>query len=244
MDRLVVFILFSLTLFPYTTHAQKAMPGKGDAFSRLETHYRLAAGIDKRFINGSEYLDVFPGSIGHSFFLDGNWYLGELVMEGKRYNDIPLKYDLYRDQLLYNHIHPSGSYVIVLNKTRVDTFVIEGHLFCKFSLSDVPNGNPVSGRKEAFFEVVSRGAATFYQKWEKNYSEPTQHDGGSFSLHKDWYILNNNQYHRINRKYQLVRALGDREKEIRAYIRENRLILRPGDESTVKQVVDHYNSLL
>jgi len=155
-----------------------------------------------------------------------------------------LKYDLYRDQLLYNHIHPSGSYVIVLNKTRVDTFVIEGHLFCKFSLSDVPNGNPVSGRKEAFFEVVSRGAATFYQKWEKNYSEPTQHDGGSFSLHKDWYILNNNQYHRINRKYQLVRALGDREKEIRAYIRENRLILRPGDESTVKQVVDHYNSLL
>ena len=244
MDRLVIFILLFLTLFPDATRAQRDFPGEGNAFSRLETYYRHATGIDKRYINGSEYLDVFPGCIGHPFFLDGYWCFGELVMEGRRYKGIPVKYDLYGDQLLYNHVHPSGSYVIVLNKTRVDTFVIEGHLFCKLTLSEALQGIPATRSMEQFFEVVSRGPATFYQKWQKSFSEPTKHEGGTFSLQKEWYILNNNRYYRIKRKYQLVRALGDREKEVKAYIRENRVIFRPGDESAVKKVVDHYNSML
>jgi len=207
--------------------------------SYLEELYRQSAGTDTRFINGTLYQDAFPGSNGHPFFLSGNWYYGDLVMMGRAYHALPMKYDLHSDQLLYNHIHRSGSYVLVLNRTRIDTFVIDGHTFCK--LGRTPGDR--RGTDEGFYELIAAGKASFYQKWNKRYDEPSQHAQGEFSELKEWYIINDNQCFQVSRKPGLLHALGDREKEIRSYIRENRIVLGSGDELAVKRVIDHYNSL-
>jgi hypothetical protein len=207
--------------------------------SYLEELYHQSAGTDTRFINGSLYQDAFPGSIGHPFFLSENWYYGELVMMGRAYHDLPLKYDLHRDLLLYNHILKSGSYVLVLNTTRIDTFVIDGHTFCK--LDRTPGDQHETD--EGFYELILAGKASFYQKWYKRYDEPSQHARGEFSEFKEWYILNDNQCFQVSRRPGLLQALGDREKEIRSYIRENRIVVGSADEQAVKRVIDYYNSL-
>jgi hypothetical protein len=208
-------------------------------FRQLEALYQQSLETDTRYINGTVYQDAYLRTNGHQFFNSENWTMGTLVMMGRTYHGIPLKYDLYKDQLLYNHLHKSGSYVLVLNKTRIEGFTIEGHTFTKLA---EPNGasTEIDG---GIYEVVAEGKAVFYQKWSKRLSEASQHSRREFSSFNEWYILNDGQYHKVTRKPGLLNALGDHEKEIKSYIRESRIVIGVGDEMAIKKVIDHYNSL-
>jgi len=211
----------------------------GDAFNKLQELYREAAGADLRFINGHQYTESFPGTGGSPFFQSDLWYKGTLYMEGRNYADLALRYDIFRDQLIYNHILSTGNYMVVLNKTRVDSFNIDGHLFYRLDSPGQSHGEI----KEGYYEVLSKGRAIFYVKWMKRLSEPTPGSAGDFSLFNEWYILNHGRFEKVNRKSGVLRSLKDHEKEIRSFIRENRIVVRPGNEGDVKRIVDHYNRL-
>ena len=232
--------VFFIALSPMLLAQQEGDPDLyGLQFSQLEALYNQSTGTDNRYINGSVYRDAYLRTRGHQFFLSESWAKGTLVMMGRNYKGIPLKYDLYKDQLLYNHVHESGSYTLILNTTRIDGFTIEGHRFIK--LAEL-NGAPTE-TEGGFYEVMTEGKASFYQKRNKRFSEASQHSRGEFSDFTEWYILNNGQYHKVSRKPGLLKALGDREKEVRSYIREQRIVIGNGDEIAVKRVIDHYNSL-
>lgn len=201
--------------------------------------YSESVQSESRFINGSEYRDSYGRANGHQFFLSENWHTGSLVMDGKRYRQLSLRYDIYADQLIYNHIHESGIYAIKLNSFKIDSFLISGHRFCKIN----SGASPGEGIHPGFYELISAGHASFYQKWQKRYNDPTQNSPGEFVLDKELYILNQDIYHKISRKPGLIKALDDREKEIRDFIKEKHLYIGSGDVSTIKQVVDYYNSL-
>lgn len=205
-------------------------------FEELCKIYEASAGNDLQYINGSMYTEAFPGCKGHPFFNSEGWYEGELVMQGKKYEGLTLRYDLYRDQLLYNHIQSSGSYIVVLNKYRIDSFTMDGHHFCKLQ-------SPGSGSEEGFYELLSEGKASYYVKWTKRLSESTPEYNGEFSLFTESYIQKKEEFSRINRRSGILKALEDHEKEIREYIRANRIVVRPGNEMKIKSIVDFYNKL-
>lgn len=204
----------------------------------LENLYYGSTGADRNFINGSVYQEHMRAR-GHPFFQEGNWMTGRLVMNGRSYDQLPLKYDIYTDQLLYNHIPESGTCPLVLNKSRIDSFTLGGHTFRHLRDITADDVQMDAG----YYQVITEGRASFYIKWEKRYHEPTVHSQGEFTLHADRYILNHGNFFRINRRWGLLKALADRKKEIRTYIRKNNLVVAPGHEETVKAVVDHYNSL-
>jgi hypothetical protein len=205
----------------------------------LDSLYYSATGADRNFINGTVYLDPHTGARGHPFFLDGNWTSGSLVMDGRSYGQHSLKYDIYSGQLIYNFILESGPCALVLNKTGIDNFTLDGHTFRRLNM--IPG--VVTPADAGYFEVITDGMAGFYIKWEKRYKQPTAQSPGEFVTHKDRYILNRGSFYRVNRRWGLLRALGDRKKEIRAYIRERRLVIAPGHEEAVKEIVDYYNTL-
>lgn len=201
------------------------------AFNQVET--------DKRYINGYLYAETFPGTIAYPFFLSENWYMSELSMDGRQYEDLALRYDLYRDQVLYNHIHPSGSYIIVLNKELIDAFAIDGHRFKKLPDS----GHISAGMKEGYYELLAEGKASFYVKWQKRLSDPGPDSRAEFTLIKEWYILNDGEFKRVSGKSGILKVLEDHKKEVKSFIRKNRIVLISGKEPEVKRIIDYYNSL-
>lgn len=194
---------------------------------------------DKRYINGYLYAETFPGTMGHPFFLSEAWYMSELSMDGRPYEGLTLRYDLYRDQVLYNHIHPSGSYIIVLNKELIDAFVMDGHLFKK--LQDP--GHLSEGMEEGYYELLAEGKASFYVKWQKRLSDPGPDSRAEFTLIKEWYILNNGEFRRVNGKSGLIKVLEDHKKEIKSFISDNRIVINAGKEPEIKRIIDYYNRL-
>ena len=80
-------------------------------------------------------------------------------------------------------------------------------------------------------------------KWIKRLEDPTPESMGEFSLFKEWYILNNGEFRKVSGKSGFFKSLEDHEKEIRSYIRENRIVIKTGNELDLKRIVDYYNHL-
>ncbi len=235
--------IFAISLYflslPTAAQDKKVVDISNAQTEYLKQIYKESILVDHRFINGSVYQDFYSRANGHQFFLTKNWYHGDLFMNGNAYHQVSLKYDTYSDLIIYNHIHETGSYALILNNTRIDSFSIEGHTFCQ--LPSKSGTGPMID--PGFYEVISKGKTSLYQKWRKRYNEPSQNSQGEFMLFSDLYILNKGVFHKVSRKPGLVRALKDREKEIKVFIRENNILIGTGDEMAIKRVVDYYNSL-
>ena len=228
-----IIILSTAFIFMYSISAFTQAEEKHDSYEKsylkLQNLYKESVSTDNRYINGFLYTETFPGSRGHPFFQSEIWYDGELYMDGRQYMGLAVRYDLYRDQLLYNHIHPTGSYILVLNNKLIEEFIIDGHHFRKM--------------KEEYYELLSEGKASFYVKWQKRLSDPTAKSIGEFSLYNEWYILNNGVFRKVSNKSGLLKTLEDHKKEIKSYIRENRIVIKTGNELEVKHLLDYYNRL-
>jgi hypothetical protein len=242
MVRKVIMIMVFIVV-----HSVSAFTQAGDnhdscanSFPELQNFHGATTSDNNRFINGYLYSESFPASRGHPFFQSETWYHGELLMEGRNYNGIALRYDLYRDQLLYNHIHSTGSYIVVLNIKRIEGFTMDGHRFYKLP----ETVNAIQGIKEGYYELLSEGRANFYVKWMKRLSDPSPESTGEFSLINEWYIQNHGAFRKVTRRAGLIHSLQDHEKEIRSYIRENRVVIKPGNETEIKRIVDFYNRLI
>jgi len=208
-------------------------------YNYISEKYSESVQSDGRFVNGSLYQDFYNRSAGHQFFLTKNWSNGSVTINGKWQKQVPLRYDIYSDLLIYNHIQESGVYAVKLNKFRIDSFFIEGHSFCNLHA----NSGLSQDMNPGFYELISNGPATFYQKWIKRYNEPSQNSAGEFVLYNELYILNKEKFYKITRKPGLIKALNDREKEIKAFIKKQKIYIGTGDVVAIKKVVDYYNSL-
>lgn len=241
MLRFILLILFLPAVNPVALKGQQELHSgtPGQEFALLDSLYRNASGTDTRFINGAVYQDAYPGATGHPYFLSPHWIAGSLTMMGRNYVSINLKYDLYKDQLLYNHFHVTGPYTLVLNSDRIDGFIIDGHTFLKITGSAQPGNLPATG----YCEVLSEGKASLYLRWIKRYSGAVKGSGGTFSQFLEMYVLNDGRSYRVRNRPTLLKALADREPQVKAYLRENRIAPGSGDPQGVKRIIDHYNSL-
>ncbi len=236
-------ILTTLFIFIYSisafTQAEENHDSHENSYQKLQNFYKESISKNNRYVNGYLYSETFPGSRGNPFFQSETWYQGDLFMDERFYEDLAIRYDLYRDQLLFNHIHPTGSYIVVLNIKRIESFSIDGHRFSKLPAP----GHSSVGIKEGYYELLAEGRASFYVKWIKRLEDPTPESMGEFSLFKEWYILNNGEFRKVSGKSGFFKSLEDHEKEIRSYIRENRIVIKTGNELDLKRIVDYYNHL-
>ena len=124
-------ILTTLFIFIYSisafTQAEENHDSHENSYQKLQNFYKESISKNNRYVNGYLYSETFPGSRGNPFFQSETWYQGDLFMDERFYEDLAIRYDLYRDQLLFNHIHPTGSYIVVLNIKRIESFSIDGH---------------------------------------------------------------------------------------------------------------------
>ena len=219
-------------------------PDPADQVQLLREKYHQATGADFAFINGSLYHDAYPGTRGHPFLGTGIWSEGTLSARGKTYEGLPLRYDLVRDLLIYNHVHETGVFPVIINQQQIEGFTLQGHRFVHIR----DHGPAISQKKSkgggsGFYEEISRGTASLLLKWHKQYDPPPSAGSGRFISFEEVFVLKEGVLHRVTGKHSVVKALDDQEKLMRQYIREHRILLRGGDLSGYRQVVEYYNAI-
>ncbi len=120
-----------------------------------------AYGQDQELVNGMQYYNRHPRSLGHPYLLEGWVHQGSVTIRGKLYSDIWLKYDIYAQQVEVEYRTMNGAdNQVILVGDRLDEFTIGEYYFRRMKLEE-------EQPQEQFYQVIGDGRMVWYIQWEK-----------------------------------------------------------------------------
>lgn len=160
---------------------------------------------------------------GTPYFLD-YWIKGRVTMKsGKKYADMPIKYDTMNDRLIFQAENGNIMYFTEpVSAFEVNDIATSTNY--KFT-----NGLPaIDGQTQSsFYQIITPGKISLFKKPYKKISEHTTYGSAtvnkSFDLRNDYYILQNGNLAKINlNKKSLLALVPNKEKEITDYLKKEK----------------------
>jgi len=194
---------------------------------------------DKRLLlNGRIWHNQYPKAFNDQFFLTNKILKGSVIFNGNVFTDLDLKYDIADDELILNmDTYP----VISLNKEMVDSFTLS---FGNRDYLIINAGNDSSNVLRGYVNVLYVGPTALYVKYSKKL-RPLAVDG-RFDLFQEehrTYIRKGSEVVIVKGKKKLFELLDDRRKEIRAYIKSNRIRISNKDPNSYIPLLKYYDTL-
>ena len=156
MHKAVVITIFFLCLIQLALVAQEGTTDPSQEYAEL---VERAYGQDQALVNGLQYYNRHPQSLGHPYLLEGWVHQGSVSLRGKLYPGLWLKYDIHGQQVEVEYRTMIGAdNQVVLVSDRVDNFSIGNYFFEKLKLE---------GEQEQFYQVLGEGRMVWYIRWEK-----------------------------------------------------------------------------
>ena len=102
MFRYTLVLIFAGLLTSSGSHAQdlKLLDLSVEQTHYLNERYCGSVTLDMEFVNGSLYQDYYGRTNGHQFFLNESWHDGSLVINGKSYEPVSIRYDILKYSIL------------------------------------------------------------------------------------------------------------------------------------------------
>ena len=133
------------------------LPVSGQQTS-LAGQVQKAYGLDQDLVNGTQYYNRYLRAQGHPYFLEKTFFDGTLILNGREYPDVHLKYDIYSQQVEMEFTNFSGTRNHLVAVTdHVDGFILGDYRFSKFD----------SERGEKFCMVIRTEQFSCYIHWRK-----------------------------------------------------------------------------
>jgi hypothetical protein len=182
-----------------------------------------AYGQDQELVNGMQYYNKHPRSLGHPYLLEGWVHQGSVILRGKVYSGVWLKYDIHKQQVEVEYQTMSGGEnQVILVGDRLDAFTIGDNEFKRMVLDEELG--------EQFYQVIGGGPVILYIRWEKKLV-PISGDSRfieEFTTPRRSYMLEmNGSVQPFSNKKSFV-ALFPRavQKDIKKLIKHNHLLIR------------------
>jgi len=180
-----------------------------------------AYGQDQELVNGMQYYDRHPRSLGHPYLLEGRVHQGSVTIRDQLYNNVMLRYDIHSQQIEVEYATLNGAFNrVVLVGDRVNEFTIGTRRFCNLKLEEA----------EEFFQVIGEGRLIVYIRWEKRLVPVSGNSQfiEEFTAPKRSYLLQlDGSIATFQNKKSLVKLFPDqKQKQLKRLIRSNHLVLR------------------
>jgi len=210
--------------FVYQSGASGLTPYKGDSL------------INQILYNGRVWRNLYIRIEGDPFFQSNKFFPGTVEINDKTFTDIPLRYDIYNDQI---QILTDKDLILQLNKEMVNSFITtSGETTGKFIKIEKSEKYPVSG----YLNLLYAGDPSLLVKYRKEVDMSLSNKvyGTFFQMHRI-YLLKDSVMYVVGGRRSFIKLLEDRKHEIRNFIRTNKLsIARKYPESFVP-VLEFYD---
>jgi hypothetical protein len=202
--------------------------------------YLEAVGLESQIYNGTEYINYdMPHITGHQFFLTNKEMPAEIRYAGAGYSQVPLLYDLHRDQLVLTH--PTSALKLKLINDKVTSFTLGGHAFIRLHKDSLAAGPGKTG----FYQVLVNGKVQALAKRYKDLQEAATREGmtGEFRDINRYFLLQDHTLIPVKSKGDVYKALPERRKELQQYARDQKLKFGRNREADLVAIIRHYNGL-
>ena len=202
--------------------------------------YFQSLGEQSGIYRGAEYTG-FPYKLnnGHQYFETQFPVKGSVYYDGILYNDIPMWYDLVKNQVIVQFI--DGFSEIKLHNELIDYFSIYDHHFVHLGRDKIGN-NVLS---EGFYDLVYVGKTQVLVKRSKETLKEVS-TGIALTLLKqknEFYLIKEGVYLPIKSQSSVLNALGSKQKEIQEFLRKSNVKFRKDPENAIVRMVKYYDLL-
>ena len=233
--------LFSLSV--NTTRAQT--PADDSLLYKNAVHrtiglYHTAIGEQSGLFNGCQYAQ-FPFSFaenGHPFFKTNTAGTGSVIYDNILYENVQMQYDEVQEVLF---MQDSVHRIQLLNQ-RIAGFTLFDNTFIHI-VKDSQNAVLVNS---GFYNVLYNGKIKLLKKEEKMIREDVSTGViiRYIEILNYYYIEQNNAWYSIKNKNSIVDIFKDYKKEIRQYIKKNKLSYRKDRDNMLIKTTAYYDQLI
>ena len=203
------------------------------------SRYYKSLGEQSGIYHGPAYIGYpYQLSNGHQFFESPNLTQGTIFYNGMLYQDIPMWYDLVKDQVVVQTIDSLS--MISLHNERIDYFSLLGHYFIKISQDSS------SSLSTGFYDQIYKGKTEVLVRRYKGTLEDVSPDGIFTKILKqknEIYLKKEGKYFSVLSSGSVLKALGNKQKEILSHLKKNAIKFKKDPEKAIVMMVSYYDQL-
>lgn len=217
-----------------TSYAQD--PGQGNNAGYKEI-FQLADekyGINQQLSNGIYFEDTYRGAKGHPYLLADQFTAGDVTYFGKEYFNVPIKYDLYGQQLLIFHQADARTFTNILASQFVEDFKLYGLQFRKMVLLE---------EEPAYYQVVAETEELqcYYSWFRVRHESIADNNTKLYSFTEDQqrrYLVLDDEVFRYFNNWTFTRIFDNPlKRNIRSFLREHDLKIQKATDEQVREVI-------
>ena len=201
--------------------------------------YFNAIGENAHIYTGYEYFTPDRNIKGSPYFLSDGPVPSRLIYDDSYYQDIPVLFDIARDELVVNRL--GQNFKISLVNDKLMSFTVRNHEFIRISRDSAHGIELESG----FYDKMYAGKTTVLVKRKRRLQE-TLYYSTITSEYKDeyiYYVITGNQVVQVSSKSGVLDLFNSKKTEIKSFIRKNKLSFKSDFEKTLVAVSAYYDQL-
>lgn len=188
-------------------------------------------------LQGRVYFSIYPAIKG-SQYLDTDWSLGNIRIQDRAYQDVPLLYDIYTDDLILLHLESKSFNLIRLIKEYIQGFNLGDRHFINLAYSPYLE----TGLNPGFYELLLADRISLLSK--RRHLLKTEEAISSFSRKDMIYLVKDGQAHRVSNRKSVVNAIGESyKKSIYSFLKKERTRLKKASDNEWLQLAKYLNTL-
>ena len=236
MRRLIILILIFFVFFTGSDLFGIARGYYGQLY--INTGLQDSIKENQVLYNGRLWRNIYYLVQDDQFLFSKEFLPGSLSVRGQTFTNIPLKYDLFADEIL-TPVDPGG--ILQLNKEMVDSFSIsfqnKTYQFIKLQ-EDSLKGS------QRYFNVLYKGRTGLYLKYTKKIGKLAVEGKYDkfYQLIRISFVKDNIVYP-IRRKSDLLKVLIEDKALIKSFIKKNKLDITEKNPESFIPVIRYYDSL-
>lgn len=191
-----------------------------------------------RLYNGIEHLGYSIRIKGHAYFLANKLQNGTVVYDELEFANVPMLYDLSKDQVVIQHLNNYSKIGLVSEKVK--EFTLLNHHFIRLKADSLTASPIITG----FYDEIYTGALKVYAKRIKFIEETIKDElEREFLQHDLFFIKKEGAYYAVKSYKGLLNVLNDKAPAVKQYLRKSRIKFRKGPESAIVKATAYYDSL-
>jgi len=234
---LIQFFLFFAICFSFGQDSTFVERSRTNAIS----FYSNSVRDQSLLFNGVEYKPIPEPYEGHPFFESEYIEEGSISYNGELYQNVPMQYDLVRDEVVIEHYDQKGYVGLVKpHQKKITSFVLLNHTF-------VHLGSQLTGEdiRDGFYDLLYDGNVKILAKRKKTISEDLSQQvlKVSFNEKSNYYLFKDNIYHAVKSKGSILKVLKDKRKELNQFANKHKADFNLNREYGLVKLAEYYDQI-
>jgi hypothetical protein len=244
MKKCVALLIFSL-IYLFGSNlifAQDASSPSENADLPLRNTIDFYYGIigeKSQLYTGSQYVSPVYQLNRHPFFISFYLAVGSIYYNGLCYPAVLMSYDILNDRIVINRYNQN--FRIQLANDKIDSFSLLNHFFVRIGPDTASSQNIEIG----FYDRLYDGNLKVYSRRSKKSIETMEYNVSNIIIVEDdhYFIEKKKIFYPIKNKKAFFSAFDDKKKEIRKYLRTNKIKFRTSPEKAIVMASEYFDTL-